>query len=177
MQNNLEQALENIFVSEGAYTRIDGGTMYGITRRVFETYTGRRIKPHEMKTECTKEIATAIYKRNYARMICFNELPIGLDYAILDFAVNSGMSRAAKKLQKMVGAKVDGYIGLETLDKLTKYINKHGLTKTINDYMAIRLAFLKRLKRWKKYGKGWANRVNFVTENALKMVKMYESVS
>ncbi len=37
-----------------------------------------------------------------------DELPAGLDYAVFDFGVNSGISRAVKFLQRLIGVAADG---------------------------------------------------------------------
>ena len=45
----------------------------------------------------------------------FDELVAGLDWALMDWAVNSGPGRRAKALQKILGAKQDDAIGPKTL--------------------------------------------------------------
>ena len=50
-------------------------------------------------------------------MICHQVL----DWAVLDFAVNSGTGRAAKALQKLVGATQDGAIGPKTLQAVMNH--------------------------------------------------------
>ena len=44
-----------------------------------------------------------------------------LDWAVLDWAVNSGTGRVAKALQKLVGATQDGAIGPKTLQAVMKH--------------------------------------------------------
>jgi lysozyme family protein len=48
-----------------------------------------------------------------------DELPSGVDYAVFDYGVNSGISRAAKVLQRLVGTDVDGEIGPNTIAATT----------------------------------------------------------
>ena len=53
-----------------------------------------------------------IYKKNYWNRVKGDQLPSGLDLCVFDFGVNAGTGRAAKYLQKMIGATADGAIGL-----------------------------------------------------------------
>ena len=92
-------------------------------------------------------------------------LPAGLDHAVFDFAVNSGPGRAAKMLQKLVGTLPDGFIGAQTLLR----ISEKDLKKLIADYNAARLAFLQELPAFKTFGKGWTTRVTAVNNEALAM--------
>ena len=77
-------------------------------------------------------------------------MPAGLDYAVFDFAVNSGPQRA-------LAFKAHG----------------DGLPTTyarINDICGRRLAWLKRLPTWPTFGNGWSRRVKDVNAVALNMV-------
>ena len=53
----------------------------------------------------------------FALAICLG----GLDWDMLDWAVNSGSGRAAKARQKIVGAKQGGAIGPKTLQAVARY--------------------------------------------------------
>ena len=68
----------------------------------------------EMKA-LTPEDVKPVYKKLYADKVRFDDLPAGLDWAVLDWAVNSGTGRAAKALQKILNAKQIGAIGPKTL--------------------------------------------------------------
>lgn len=57
---------------------------------------------------------SAIYKRQYWDK-AGRGLPVGLDYAVFDYAVNSGPAQAARDLQRVLGVKPDGIIGAMTL--------------------------------------------------------------
>jgi lysozyme family protein len=73
---------------------------------------------------------------------------------VFDFAVNSGVSRASKYLQSMVGVTQDGVIGPKTIAAAKAYL---GVRLT-----DMRLGFLKGLPTWVTFGRGWANRINDV---------------
>ena len=83
-------------------------------------------------------------------------MPAGLDYAVFDYAVNSGVSKAVKDLQRELGVKVDGICGTDT-QQAAMAVND--LDDLITRYCERRLAFMKSLKTWKTFGKGWQRRV------------------
>lgn len=162
---NRDASIETIIRDyEGGYVddpRDRGGeTNYGITKAVARAngYTG------DMKT-LPLDTAVEIYRRNYWRPIQGDKLPPGPDFATFDYAVNSGVSRGAKGLQKAVGAKVDGLVGSETIFK-AKTVDPVATVKAI---CAERLSFLQALKNWRYFGKGWGRRVADVEARGVKM--------
>lgn len=168
---NFPKALSLVLLSEGGYSNdpVDGGgaTNHGITQRVYTAYQtsqGLRSAPHSVKIITDSEVA-AIYKEQYWDAIRGDDLPAGIDYCVFDEAVNSGVVRAAQSLQRNVGTNVDGHIGLMTLSAVA---NAKPAT-LIRAYGAERLSFLKKLSNWWRFGKGWASRVAFVQNQALKM--------
>ena len=99
-----------------------------------------------------------IYNKQYWRLIKGDDLPAGLDYAVFDFAVNSGVSRAIRYLQRQVGVNDDAVLGDATLAAIYK-LARQDEELTIAKYCANRLAFLKSLNIFKDFGKGWTRRV------------------
>src|SRR5262245_41760688 len=57
----------------------------------------------------------AIYRQNYWNALRCDDLPAGVDYAVFDYGVNSGIGRAAKVLQRLVATAMDGEVGPETI--------------------------------------------------------------
>src|SRR5690606_20078473 len=169
MDRNFERALSRVLRHEGGWSDHPsdpgGATMKGVTLATFRRY----VKPDASKADLRKitdeQVATC-YRRHYWDAIAGAELPGGVDYAVFDFAVHSGPARAAKYLQMVVGAKVDGKIGPATLAAVRKTMR----ATVINDLCDRRMAFLKRLNTWPTFGKGWTNRVNDVVREAAKMV-------
>lgn len=168
MDRNFERALKLVLKHEGGWSDHPsdpgGATMKGVTLATFRRY----VKPDATKADLRKitddQIAT-VYRRHYWDAIAGAELPGGVDYAVFDFAVNSGPARAAKYLQMVVGAKADGKIGPATLTAVRKTMR----ATVINDLCDRRMAFLKSLKTWKTFGKGWTRRVTDVRVESLKM--------
>lgn len=153
-----------------------GATKYGITRKTLADWRG--IKPYYQldKKEVqflTLDEAKAIYKAHYWDVIKGDRLPVGIDYVVLDYAVNSGRSRAVKQLQALLAVAVDGSVGNETLTALKKLTTSAAIENLITQYTEARLSFLQSLKHWVVFGRGWGNRVQRVSANSLKMVQSY----
>ena len=95
-------------------------------------------------------------------MICHQVL----DWAVLDFAVNSGSGRAAKALQKLVGATQDGAIGPKTLQA----VMNHDPAELVDKFHDTRQKFYESLSHFKTFGKGWARRNEETREQAKEML-------
>lgn len=155
-------ALSLVLAHEGGYANHPkdpgGATMKGITQRVYDDY--RRVKglPLIHVRYVSPEELAEIYKKQYWRLVRGDDLPAGLDYAVFDFAVNSGVSRAVRYLQRLVGVDDDGIIGNGTLGAVFNFV-KTNEELAILLYCANRLAFLKSLKTFPTFGKGWTRRV------------------
>ena len=76
-----------------------------------------------------------------------------------------GPKTAAKWLQECVGAAPDGAIGPMTLQAARAMVG----ADLVNLYCDKRLAFLKALKTWETFGRGWERRVEEVRAAATKM--------
>lgn len=106
-----------------------------------------------------------IYRVFYWDAVRADLLPAGLDYAVFDFAVNSGPARAAKHLQRLVAVVADGDIGPRTL----RAVDAADATRLIGALCDSRLRFLRGLKTWPTFGRGWGRRVDDVRSVALRM--------
>lgn len=104
-----------------------------------------------------------IYQSGYWDKCHCDDLPVGVDYAVFDGAVNSGPGRSAKWLQAAVGAKQDGAIGPKTLAK----VKEHDPADIVNAMCDRRLNFLRALSTWPTFGRGWGRRVEGVRDAAL----------
>jgi len=169
MKNNFEQCLALVLKNEGGYVnnpKDPGGmTNLGVTRRVWEAYVGHPVDESVMRALGPADVAP-LYKFEYWDKVHGDDLPEGVDYAVFDFAVNSGVGRAAKVLQRAVGVNADGSIGPATLAAV-KVANPRDLATTICED---RLAFLQSLPTYDTFGKGWSRRVSEVENTAFSMV-------
>lgn len=165
MKTNLDHALALIFHSEVGYSnRPDdpgGPTQDGVTLRTLSAWRRRPCTIDELRLLGADE-RNAIFTAQYAAPIRFDDLPDGLDYAVLDASVNSGPSRAAKLLQETLGfagRDVDGMIGHLTLDAVGKVRDVPHLIYDLSDH---RLAFMRTLRNWNTNQNGWKARVEMV---------------
>lgn len=166
-KGKLPGALKLVLVSEGGYVNNPsdpgGATNKGVTQAVYDAYRRQQGAPTRSVKQITDAELEAIYGDQYWRTIHGDELPEGVDYAVFDYAVNSGPGRAVKDLQRCLGVKVDGVVGLGTMTALTAADD----TRLIADLCNRRLRFLKSLRTWKTFGRGWESRVNGVQLQAL----------
>ena len=137
-------------------------TNCGVTRAVWSEWLGRPASVKDM-TRLTAESVAPLYKRKYWDAINGDQLPDGLDHCVFDFAVNSGVGRAAKLLQSCLGVTADGQIGPKTIAAA----KTSDVKKVIEMYGLLRLTFLKSLPHWSVYKNGWSARVAGVTSEAL----------
>lgn len=178
MDRNFQRALSLVLKHEGGWADHPkdpgGATMRGVTLATFRRY----VKPNATKDDLRKitdEQLAMVYRRYYWDAVAGAELPDGIDYAVFDFAVNSGPARAAKYLQAIVGTKQDGKIGPATLAATRAMFHAEVIHKLCDS----RMAYLKRAKGssgalkgkllWPTFGKGWASRVTDVRRQALEL--------
>jgi lysozyme family protein len=171
MKDNFQKCLALMLAHEGGYVHHEkdpgGRTNLGVTQRVWEEWTGHEVDEKQMRA-LTPEAVAPLYKRKYWDACRADELVSGLDYAVFDCAVNSGPGRAIKFLQSCVGVNADGGFGPTTMAAVAQF--QRNTAKTlIKEYCEKRLDFLKSLKTFETFGKGWERRVNEVKDEALRM--------
>ena len=128
MKENFEKALALVLKHEGGFVNHPqdpgGATNKGITLRVYEDFIQDVVDSSALVTEedlknIPDEDVAEIYKTRYWDKIMGDDLPDGIDFALFDFAVNSGPARAVKELQKIFfECKTDGIMGPITLKKV-----------------------------------------------------------
>lgn len=169
-QENFPAALAAVLVHEGGYVNHPqdpgGATNKGVTQAVYEGYRGLRGVPFRSVREISDSEIHAIYRFQYWDRIRGDDLPAGLDYAVFDFAVNSGTHRAAAFLQRSVSQVDDGKIGPATLAA----VKTADATQLIDELCDSRQRFLRGLSTFPVFGKGWLTRVKDVREKAKGMV-------
>lgn len=158
-KGNFDQAIKYVLQHEGGYVDDPkdrgGATNMGVTFKVLQAYRGEPITKADVKALKRPE-AEEIYRKQYWNAVRGDQLPDGLDYAMFDFAVNSGAGRAIKNLQGVLRVKQDGALGGVTLDVIRK---KNDIDGLIDDLSNARLSFLKKTYGWGRFGKGWSRRV------------------
>lgn len=168
MKINFDASLRKLLAHEGGYVNHPsdpgGMTNLGVTRRVWEQWTGKAVTEADMRG-LTAAMVAPLYKEKYWDAVKGDELPTGVDYAVFDAAVNSGPAQAAKWLQRAVGVADDGKIGPATLAAVC---SKPALD-VVAGFSSQRLAFLQGLKTFPVFGKGWSRRVAEVNTTASNM--------
>jgi lysozyme family protein len=110
-----------------------------------------------------KPEATAIYMANYWNAICASDMHAGVDLAVFDAAVNTGIFRAATMLQAVVGTDTDGHIGPMTLTAAAAMSAADIITK----FSQSRTEFYQSLSTFNHFGAGWLGRTNRCKKLAL----------
>lgn len=157
-----------VLAHEGGYSNHPadpgGPTKFGITIYDYRKY----VKPDATAADVKAmkvEAAKRIYRAKYWDAQACDELPAGIDYVVFDYGVNSGIGRSKKVLQRVVGVKADGVLGPQTMDAVARSDPKAVIAAICDE----RLRFLKRLRTWPVFGKGWGQRVAEVRSVALAM--------
>jgi len=170
MRENWDDCFEMVLKHEGGYVndpRDPGGrTNLGVTQRAWEAYVGGDVDETFMR-KLKPEMVKPFYKAMYWDKIKGDDLPSGVDYAAYDFAVNSGIGRAAKMLQQIAGVLVDGSLGPKSMGAIRECNPK----EMADALCEMRLDFLKRLPTFETFGKGWSRRVSEVSAKSTEMVQ------
>jgi lysozyme family protein len=168
MRENYDRELAEVLEQEGGYSNDPGDpggpTKYGIT-----IWDARMYWKHDAAAAdvCAMplDVAKQIYRSKYWDAISGDDLPSGVDLAVFDYGVNSGIHRAAMMLQRLINVPDDGIIGPVTLAAV-KLFDPARLAAEICDE---RLAFLQGLRTWRLFGRGWGRRVREVKALALEL--------
>jgi lysozyme family protein len=169
MKANFQRCLAEVLKHEGGWadhpSDPGGATMKGITIGTYAQWKGRKVTKAELRAITDDEVAT-IYRRKYWDVVRGDDLPAGLDLVAFDAAVNSGPARGARWLQQGLGVNADGKIGPLTINAA----NGAYAPAVIERAIGFRLSFLRNLKTWGAFGRGWQRRVDGVKAVALNMV-------
>jgi lysozyme family protein len=169
MKDNFANCLEMLLKHEGGYVNHPkdpgGETNLGVTRKVWEQWIGKPAGKDAMKKLTVADVAP-LYKKLYWDKVKGDDLPSGVDWAVFDWAVNSGTGRAAKALQKIVGVEPDGGIGAATVAA----VKKADPATVIKKLALMRENFYRNLPTFGTFGRGWLRRNDETLEVALSMV-------
>lgn len=163
-----DDALRRLLMHEGGYSNHPndpgGPTKFGITIHDYRKYVKLDATADDVRAMPVAD-AEAIYRDKYWDALRCDDLPAGLDYAVFDYGVNSGVTRAAKVLQRLLGLPDNGRMSDSVIAAATAR-DAAALVALLCDE---RLAFLKRLRTWPVFGAGWGRRVAEVRRAALAM--------
>lgn len=141
-------AFERLIGHEGGYVNDPndpgGETKFGISKR---SYPNIDIK------NLTVEGAKSIYQRDFWAPLA--DAHPAIKFQAFDFAVNSGIQTAIRKLQAAIGVADDGHWGPRSAEALKKL----ELNDVLMRYNAERLDFMRKTKNWQFHGAGWAGRI------------------
>lgn len=167
MSDAFDDALRFVLRWEGGYANHPadpGGETYrGISRRAHPDWHGWAVLDTMADKDAQSlqlELAVrAFYRKRYWDPIYGDLLPPRVALAVFDWAVHSGVRHAVRALQRLVGAKVDGVMGPETLAATEAYIDR----RAAEEIVAARRTFIRRLLAQRPalavFEDGWENRI------------------
>lgn len=120
------------------------GTKYGVASHVYPNLDIKNL---------TVEQARAIYKRDYATKVAYDDMPAGVDVSVYDMGVNAGPARSLTLLKSALDASVTGAPALAQVATTAK-----DKVAVIKGFSAKRLSFYQGLSTFKTYGRGWTRR-------------------
>ncbi|HRE19771.1 MAG TPA: glycoside hydrolase family 108 protein [Rhabdaerophilum sp.] len=170
MKATFDHALAVVLGHEGGYVDHPadpgGATNFGITLATLSRWRGMEVTKADVRA-LERDEAAAIYRARYWDAVRGDELPVGVDLTLFDFAVNSGPSRAISTLQEVLGVVVDGRIGPVTMEAL----GTQPPIALVKEICARRLVFLRRLATFPVFGRGWTRRIENIAREAGNLAK------
>lgn len=168
-------ALAVVLEREGGYVHDPddpgGETNHGVTARVYARWRKRRGLPARSVRLIQPAEVAAIYDAEYWDPVQGDELlrlGFGVALVVFDFAVNAGVGRAIRLLQRTVGVLEDGAFGPATLRALEAVAPD----AFVAGYSRGRESFYERLAAvrppLRKFLRGWLKRVAIVEHEALR---------
>lgn len=154
-------ALTLVYEGEWSNHPLDPGkaTMRGVTQSVYDEYRAMQGQTGQSVRYIRDDELVDIYRWRYWDAVRAGSLPLGADYAVFDFAVNSGVRRAAFALQKVLGIVQDGAVGPLTISAAAGFAREKGNAVLSDAICAERGRFLRGLKTYGTFGRGWEMRV------------------
>jgi lysozyme family protein len=161
-------AIAHVLASEGGYVNHKddpgGPTNFGITLADARHYWKADATAADVRS-MSLDIAKQIYRAHYWNVMSCDALPAGVDYCVFDYGVNSGVGRSASILQKLLKVPRDGVIGPQTIAAA----NEADPASLVEAICNERMAFLKSLRIWRTFGRGWSARVAEVRATSLRL--------
>lgn len=157
MKKNFDYCLNLVLKDEGGYGNdpndSGGPTNFGITIADYRKYIKRNGTPEDVK-HMTVAQAKEIYRERYWNALDCDTLPSGVDYTCFDYAVNSGLGRPRKALQRF--SNLSGTSLIEAIN---------------NERTTFLKALAARSEKDQKFLRGWLLRVTRVKNASLALAK------
>lgn len=174
MKDNLNRSLEWSRSAEGGFAkRADepgGAVNKGVSFLVFQEWRKKQGKPAPTLGDLqaiTDEEAIDLYSDKYAKPIQFDDIPIGLDFALLDISIMEGVRGGLTLLQQALNLRtVSGTFDMETRGALL-----HADVPTVIAKLTI-LQMNRKMHAASvdRFGKGWGDRIVRRYNKALEMI-------
>ena len=162
--STFDRVMEYIVDDEGDELNVSadepgGASRYGVSIDTLSKFLKRKATIQDLKA-LTPASASQIYKQLYADPIGFDKLPVGLNYAALDFGINSGIAHVDGK-DNMAGVR----------DAVTEALKEATVHAQINKLCDLRLAWMKSRPGWLRYKAGWTARLDRVRNRSQNLTK------
>ena len=132
-----------------------GETNWGITWPVLrEAIAAGIVPPNTTIKDLTRDQAKVIYKWRFWEHGQMDQFDPAVAFQTFDFAVNSGIETAIRKLQAAAGVADDGHIGPVTVAA----IKNRGVNDMIMLLTAERIEYQAKLKNGDTFWRGWMRR-------------------
>ena len=165
--SSYNDALRRLLIHEGGYSNDaadpGGPTNFGITIFDYRKY----VKPGPTAADVRAmklDEAKAIYRAKYWNAQRCDDLPAGVDYAVFDYGVNSGIGRSGKVLRRVLKLPDNSSAVNDAVIAAARAADPQAQIVAI---CAERLRFLQALRTWSVFGGGWGRRVAEVKDFAL----------
>lgn len=135
-----------------------GATKYGITMQTLREWRGRGPVTEQGVKDLSMDEARIIYYYLYVKRYKLDALPDELAEIVFDSVINHGPRGGIRILQRAVGAKDDGVIGEETIEKAKVDTDKVYL-RIVGERLKYYASIVKNQPNQVKFMAGWINRV------------------
>lgn len=146
---DFDTAFDRLMGHEGGYVDNPadpgGETNWGISKRQYPDVDIKNL---------SRDQAKEIYRRDFWDRGQMGELNPAVAFQVFDFAVNSGIETAIRKLQAAAGVADDGHIGPVTVAA----IKNRGVNDMIMLLTAERIEYQAKLKNGDTFWRGWMRR-------------------
>jgi len=152
--------LAHVLKAEGGYVNHPndrgGATNMGITQKVYDAVRDTKMIPRRSVKEITQAEVESIYANGYWNPAKCREFPPKVAAVLFDAAVNHGVGRAVRLLQRALDLKEDGAIGPITLKQASEFLAPEAFLKTREQFYRV---FVDAKPDQAVFLKGWLNRI------------------